>query len=233
MIDYHHIYQYQAAQYERLVAREDYRQQLGPALARIRPAGDLDIIELGAGTGRLTRLLLPAARLVLAMDIARPMLETAQRQLATVGPARWQLVEADNRRLPVVGGRADMVIAGWSLGHFTGWYRADWPAEIGRVVAEMKRVLRPGGVVAILETLGTGRTTPQPPTPALADYYSFLQETHGFQYTWLRTDYQFASLAEAIELTSFFFGSELADRVAAENLLILPECTGLWWRVKS
>jgi ubiquinone/menaquinone biosynthesis C-methylase UbiE len=229
MVDYHQIYHNQAADYERLVAREDYRGQIGPALAQIWPAGELVIVELGAGTGRLTRLLLPSARLILAMDAARPMLEVAQSLLAANHQAGWQLAQADNRRLPVADSLADMAVAGWSLGHLTGWYGGAWPAEIGRALAEMKRVVRPGGVVAILETLGTGRTTPRPPTPALAAYYAYLEEGHGFQRTWLRTDYRFTSLTEAIELTRFFFGPELADRVAAEGLLILPECTGLWW----
>ena len=229
MIDYQHIYQQQASQYAQLVAREDYQQNLGPALARLQPVDDPVVVELGAGTGRLTRLLLPSASFVLAIDIARPMLETARSMLATTSKAGWQLAEADNCQLPVASSRVDISLAGWSLGHFTGWYGASWPAEIGQAVAEMKRVLRPGGVAIILETLGTGRTTPQPPTPALASYYAYLQDVQGFQHTWLRTDYRFASLSEAVELTGFFFGAELAERVAAENLLILPECTGFWW----
>ena len=43
----------------------------------------------------------------------------------------------------------------------------------------------------------------------------------------IRTGYRFESLAE--DLTRFFFGDALADRVAREGLVILPECTGIWW----
>ena len=53
---------------------------------------------------------------------------------------------------------------------------------------------------------------------------------HGFNATWIRTDYEFASVPEAEELTRFFFGDALADRIEREQLLILPECTGLWWK---
>jgi hypothetical protein len=35
---------------------------------------------------------------------------------------------------------------------------------------------------------------------------------------------------EAVELAGFFFGEEMADRVREERLVILPECTGVWWR---
>ena len=60
----------------------------------------------------------------------------------------------------------------------------------------MKRVLRPGGTIILLETLGTGHETPNPPSPIMSQYHAFL-EREGFDSTWMRTDYQFASLAEA------------------------------------
>jgi hypothetical protein len=36
--------------------------------------------------------------------------------------------------------------------------------------------------------------------------------------------------AEAEQLTRFFFGDELADQVAFNNIVALPECAGVWWR---
>ncbi|MCC7207638.1 MAG: class I SAM-dependent methyltransferase, partial [Anaerolineae bacterium] len=50
-----------------------------------------------------------------------------------------------------------------------------------------------------------------------------------FGSTWVRTDYRFASLAEAERLTRFFFGDALADEVVRRKWVTLPECTGLWW----
>jgi hypothetical protein len=94
----------------------------------------------------------------------------------------------------------------------------------------MKRMLRPGGTAVILETLGTGQEAPRPPTEGLAAYYAFLEDEHDFSSTWLRTDYRFNSLEEAEQLVRFFFGPELASRIVQEELLILPECTGIWWR---
>ncbi|MBN1311052.1 MAG: hypothetical protein JXB30_06495 [Anaerolineae bacterium] len=41
--------------------------------------------------------------------------------------------------------------------------------------------------------------------------------------------YRFESLGEAEELPRFFFGEALADRVVQEELLVVPECTGVWW----
>jgi hypothetical protein len=52
----------------------------------------------------------------------------------------------------------------------------------------------------------------------------------GFQRNWIRTDYRFTSVQEAVALTRFFFGDEMAQEVLANDSLIVPECTGIWWR---
>ena len=115
----------------------------------------------------------------------------------------------------------------------SGWYPDDWPERVDRVVNEMLRVLRPNGTAVILETLGTGREDPQPPTEALAEYYARLETLHGFKQQWIRTDYLFESTAEAEALTRFFFGPQLADRIAKDKITLLPECTGIWYCVKD
>jgi hypothetical protein len=62
---------------------------------------------------------------------------------------------------------------------------------------------------------------------------NFLEREHGFQRTWVRTDYQFASGEEAVQQVEWFFGAELTDRVKAEHWQIVLECTGIWWKVSS
>ena len=228
-IDFREIYSRQAAEYDLLVTREDYAGNILPSLEAIRPMSGLDVVELGAGTGRLTRLIGPRVASLVAMDRSKHMLDFA-RSHTGFGGATWSAVVANNRRLPLAGGRADLAIAGWSLGHLVGWRESSWREEIALVLAEMERMLRPGGTAVILETMGTGYETPRPPTEGLAAYYAFLESEHGYSSTWIRTDYRFASLDEAEQLVRFFFGPELAARVAREKLVILPECTGIWWR---
>jgi ubiquinone/menaquinone biosynthesis C-methylase UbiE len=167
-----------------------------------------------------------------AFDASQAMLDVATAKLKKMDLANWRVEGGDNRNLPLSEAVADVSIAGWSLGHFVGWYPDRWRAEIGYALAEMQRVLRPGGTAIILETLGTGFETPTPPNQALADYYNFLENEQGFSSTWIRTDYQFASLEEAEALTRFFFGEQLAHQIVANNWLILPECTGIWWRTQ-
>jgi len=224
------IYTSKAAQYDALVSAEDYQGNILPALTEIRPLNDLEVVELGAGTGRLTRLLAPHVESIRAYDLARHMLEQAYTTLQVCGSQNWSLAVADNRALPEAANTADLVIEGWSFGHAVGWYPATWRVEIGRMLDEMARILRPGGTAILLETLGTGSETPAPPTPELAEFYEWLVVEHGFDHTWVRTDYQFSTVPEADELTRFFFGDALADRLVRDQLLILPECTGIWWK---
>jgi ubiquinone/menaquinone biosynthesis C-methylase UbiE len=221
------VYARQAGQYDRLVQREDRDGRLLPALEAVRPLAGLDIVELGAGTGRLTLLMAPLARRVWAFDASRHMLARALVKLPPVRFPHVQLAVADHRGLPLASKSADLAIAGWSLCYLVVDHARAWRHELGRGLAEMWRVLRPGGTILLVETLGTGHEEPYR-AGLLADYYAFLEQ-QGFASSWIRTDYRFASLAEAEALVRFFFGDDLAALVLERGRLDLPECTGLWW----
>ena len=68
----------------------------------------------------------------------------------------------------------------------------------------------------LLESLGTGETAPHPPVH-LEQYLTYLDHA-GFHSTWIRTDYRFASLQEAEELSRFFFGDDLAQQIIETRL---------------
>jgi hypothetical protein len=97
----------------------------------------------------------------------------------------------------------------------------------------MLRALKPNGALIIIETLTTGSTTPAPPTQGLANYYARLENQWGFSRQQIQTDYQFQDLEEAMELSEFFFGAELAVKVRQNNWIRLPEWTGVWWKKAS
>jgi len=226
------IYDTQADTYELLVSREDYQQNILPALEGIRPLAGFEVVELGAGSGRLTRLLAPVVKSICAFDAAQPMLKVALTRLEQAALQNWYVGVADHRRIPLKDRTADLVISGWSICYLVVWHPETWPAELAKALAEMKRILRPGGAIILLETQGTGYETPHPPE-GLVKYYRYLEEKAGFLSTWIRTDYQFTSLQEAESLARFFFGDRLADKILQENWVILPECTGLWWLTPS
>lgn len=224
------IYAEHAAIYDALISREDYEGNLLKTLQSITPLNGIDVVEFGAGTGRFTRLLAPIVKSIRAYDASAHMLEVARRRLTEMGLTNWILGVAGNDSLPVDDASADLAIEGWSFGHQTLWNPERWREETAKAVSEMERVLRPGGSAVIVETMGTGADKPAPPSEGLAAFYRWLQEEQGFQSTAVRTDYRFMNVAEADSLARFFFGDELADRIVRENMMILPEWTGIWWK---
>jgi ubiquinone/menaquinone biosynthesis C-methylase UbiE len=231
MPDQFTIYQQHADQYEQLVSHEDYEHKLYTALTAIRSFDQADVVEWGAGTGRVSALIAPAARSIVACDLNDHMLKVARLKLQRSERLMWQAVVADHRQMPLPDHCADVSLAGWTVGYFNATaYGLGWRQAVAATIAQMQRMLRPGGTIIIIETLGTGCIEPRPPTEALAAYYRMLAEDLGFQATWVRTDYQFDSLDQAAALTSFFFGADWAGKVRDNNWIILPECTGLWWK---
>ncbi|MEP0804631.1 MAG: methyltransferase domain-containing protein [Chloroflexota bacterium] len=221
------IYQTDGDHYEALIAREDHEGNLLKALEEILNPSGLDILDLGAGTGRLAVLLAPRAKSVRAFDVSEEMLRVCRQKLERSGLANWKVEVADHRQLPVADHSADLAVSGWSVSYLAVWNPASWRAELEKWLREMKRVLRRGSFIVLFESLGTGNESPIR-LEHLRDFYPWLNEA-GFQSKWIRTDYKFASLEEAEELTRFFFGDELGEKVRANDWVVLPECTGVWW----
>lgn len=224
------IYQSEAEGYDRLIEHEDHRGNLASAFREIVDLEGRTVIDLGTGTGRFVRALAGSAARLIGTDISPHMLQFARSKLPQDRRRRWTLVVADNRRLPLTPRMADVAIAGWSFGHATVWHGDRWREQISACVAEMTRVLRRDGTAIICETLGTGSLEPHPPTPTLSEYYRYLESEMGFARKDISTDYKFDSLDEAVETIRFFFGDTLAEKVAMNRWIIVPEWTGIWWR---
>ncbi|HLY26999.1 MAG TPA: methyltransferase domain-containing protein, partial [Aggregatilineales bacterium] len=179
------------------------------------------------------RLLADCGAHVVGSDQSAAMLGVAWRRMEPSRASQVCLLQADGRAVPVKGGWAKMAIAGWVYGHFVEWYRDRWQAEIARALTELERTLERGGRTILIETLGTGHQEPQAPTDGLERYYRWLEAEQSFRHEWVRTDYLFASVEEAAEVTGFFFGPEFAERVRREGWQRVPECTGMWWKHKQ
>ena len=108
MPDEAEIYRRHAEEHARLVRREDYQGNILRALEEIAPLAGRDVVELGAGTGRLTGLLAPRVRSILACDASRHMLRAAASNLAQSGRRNWHLAATDHRWLPLPDGSADL-----------------------------------------------------------------------------------------------------------------------------
>lgn len=217
------IYLTRGKNYHEMITYEDADNNLRPALQSITPFFNQRVLDLGTGTGRLP-LLFPENEFF-GLDLHQNMLLENQ---ANTNEKITRLVQADMRYLPFCDECFDMVTAGWAMGHFTGWFPQNWSKQVDRVLEHAVRVLKPFGWIIILETLTTGSLAPAPPTPALAEYYSRLEQYWGFSHMVVQTDYQFATLEQAEWYAEFFFGKDLAHRVRKYDWVRLPEWTGIW-----
>lgn len=222
------VYAHHGNEYEALIAREDYQDNILSALQSITSLENRVVLDLGAGTGRLARMLAPLVAQVHAFDIAPDMLRVCSEKLSESGLSNWEVNIADHRQLPVGDHSADLIVSGWSVSYLAVWNPDSWRVELDKALAEMQRVLKPGSFIVLFESLGTGNESPVR-LEHLRNFYSWLDE-EGFQKKWIRTDYRFESLEEAEYLSRFFFGDELGDRVRQNGWVILPECTGVWWK---
>ncbi len=223
------IYQSEGDRYEALISREDYQGNIPRAIDEIINVNGLEVLDLGAGTGRHTRMLAPRVRFIRAFDVSAEMLRVCRERLITSGLSNWDVDVADHRQLPVQNHFADLVLSGWSVAYLVVWHPETWRDELQKWMNEMKRVLKPNGQIILFESLGTGNETPIQ-LEHLKDYYPWLDDA-GFQNKWIRTDYQFESVEEAADLAGFFFGADMANQVRENRSAILPECTGVWWRM--
>ena len=221
------IYRTRASDYHRMISAEDVDGHILPALQSATVLGGQYVLDIGSGTGRIPLLIGGAPSFVVALDISFAMLAENRRQ-RRLAKGRWDLVQADMVKLPIGSGLFDLVIAGWAIGHQTSWHRDTWRLNVASILEEMERAAKPAGKVIILETLGTGATSPAPPTPELADYYWWLEGSQGFERTEIKTDYLFPSLEEAVAGTNFFFGDPLTEKILENDWQRLPEWTGMW-----
>lgn len=235
MADYHHIYANEAERYDAMVSAEDAAGHLPRALARVLPETGR-VVDIGCGTGRVTRAILAARpqMTVVGIEPAEAMLAVARARSEAAGDghrARFVVGSAD--ALPVATGWADAAVAGWVYGHQVAW-SPEWATRIAAFLAEMRRVVRPGGTLAVCETLGTGLpdepSVARPPTPGLAAYYAWLESEHGFVREEIDTSYEFPSVDDAVQGLGFFFGARLIDTIRARGWRRVPEWTGLWHR---
>jgi SAM-dependent methyltransferase len=96
------------------------------------------VLDLGAGTGALTAGLVASGVFVTAVEPDPAMLAELRRQLPSV-PAAVGRAEA----IPLADGTVDAVLVGTAF----HWFDTD------RALPEIARVLRPGGVLALLYDL--------------------------------------------------------------------------------
>lgn len=131
-----------------------------------RPARILDV---GAGTAQIPIAIVrqsPTLRIV-AIDLAEEMLKLARRNLADAGMEDAIRVECvDAKRMPYPDGEFDAVVSNSIVHHIPE------PLDVFR---EMRRVVRPGGVLFVRDLL---RPRDMPSLNSLVDRYAANENEH-------------------------------------------------------
>lgn len=99
----------------------------------VRAGGDPEVLDAGCGTGRLIGPLRELGLVVTGVDLSPGMLAVAKSVHPDV-----ELAGADLRRMPFADGRFAGVVAWYSLINCAA-------ADLAQALAEIARVLRPGG----------------------------------------------------------------------------------------
>jgi len=180
------LYRLEPGLYDRLAAAE----RLHPGILRWLPARVGKIVEVGAGTGRLTLELPDRGREIVAIEPVAAFRTILERKLASAGQsARVRVANGFLDDLPVESGAADLVIACSVLTP-----SAAHGGEIG--LAELERACRPGGCAVIV-------------WPNNIDWLA----AHGYHHVSFAgpMSVDFASHCEAVELTEIFYPDAIRE----------------------
>lgn len=124
---------------------DEVREQLFGRTANLLPllgliGRDWTVADLGVGTGSLSETLAPFARRVIGVDRSEQMLAAAALRLA--GAENVELRPGELERLPLADGEVDLAVLALVLHHVV---------DPARVLAEVKRALRGGGRILLLD----------------------------------------------------------------------------------
>jgi SAM-dependent methyltransferase len=190
------LYRLEPELYDRLASVE----RLHPGVVGWLPRHADRIVEVGAGTGRLTMELIERAPRVVAVEPAAPLRRILTRKLAAAEHgARAQVRHGFFDQLPVPDDHADLVVA---CSAFTP--ATEHGGEAG--LAEMERACRPGGCVVII-------------WPNHIDWLV----ARGYQYVCFPgpMSVEFGSCHEAVELAGIFY-PKAAGEVRRRGLRTVP-----------
>lgn len=128
-----------------LVWKVFYRTLHRRFVRKIRPVQDKDVLDVGCGTGAVSRRLVENGAQVWGLDFSPGML-TAARELSQ-GKERLTFVEGSADSLPFEDNSFDYVTNAFSFHHYPDAMDA---------LGEMRRVLKPGGEVYLCDATRNG-----------------------------------------------------------------------------
>lgn len=137
--------------YDALTVSEKRLIRWGVDLLAIQPGES--VLESGCGTGTGLHFIIDTAQgvnSVIGLDLSHKMLMHSSSKNIPGKPVPM-LIQGDGARLPVMSGEIDAVLMTFTLELFSA-------ANIGSILRECRRVLKPGGRLAVVSLAGSPRT---------------------------------------------------------------------------
>ena len=181
----------------------------GPDLRRLVVAARLDgsqrVLDLGCGAGHTALAVARRAAEVVAVDVTPEMLAVARRLARECQITNVTYRRADAARLPFAAASFDIVTSRYSAHHY---------ADPARALAEVARVLRPGGTFLLADTVA-------PEAPVLDTFMNAVE---------LLRDYSHVRDCRVSEWQQLFAASGLTPEVLHCSRLVLD---GPSWVARS
>lgn len=165
------------------------------ALDELLP-GDGLVLDVGAGDGFTAERLPGRSRQVVALEPAEGMRRPDR-------PVHWVGGEAEH--LPLRASSVDAAYSTWAY-----FFSRNWDPTLG--LRELERVVKPAGVMAIVDNLGDDEFTGLAADPTALTADPEFWKDRGFDCKVIETCFEFHSPRDARELLTLYFGESPAHR---------------------
>ncbi len=230
------VYELNPHTFNNFCSKEDYAGNLIKEISAF-DFNDKTVLDMGAGTGRFTKMVANAAKHVTCSDCSPKMIEYLKESLQDKGYYnKLSFIQCDHLALPALSKeKYDYIIAGYSIGaYFTD--KLLTPEQkinlFKEIIRALKSMLNSNGKIIIIESLGiaeNGRTSQLFEFDhGLKLYYDLLKK-YGFNIKEINTAFRFNTEDEAKKVIWSFWGAEGISKIENHyGKWYVNEMSGIW-----
>ena len=154
-----------AADWDAAPRRVEMTKSVSEAIVRrVRPTRGMDVLDYGCGTGLLGHFLLPHVRSVTGADSSSGMLRVLQEKIKAGGLRHMQTLKLDLQHDAIPDARYHLIASNMVMHHV---------ADIDALLSAFRRMLLPGGVLAVTDLDAEPGTFHDPEAAESVHHYGF------------------------------------------------------------